>query len=233
MADETSARAMQQAVVRRWLQVLFQFVLLVMVLFVTAGDPDWVWGWAYVGVGAAILALNAFVVPPEVAAERGAARKRNVKGWDRVVVVLAGVPSLALPVVSGLDERFGWSAHLPVALHVAGLAAIALGQGLFSWSMSANKYFSPAVRIQEERGHEVATAGPYRYVRHPGYVGYIVALWGTALGLGSLWALIPAGLGSGALVVRTALEDRTLREELPGYAAYAARVRYRLLPGGW
>ena len=233
MASEPAAEEIQRAVLRRWLQVLVQFVFLVVLLFVAAGDPDWTWGWVYTVAGAAILVLNAFVVPPEVAAERGTVRKRNVKGWDRVVMTLAAAPALAIPIVSGLDERFAWSGSLPVAVHVVGLAAIVLGQGLFSWSMAVNRYFSTAVRIQEERGHAVMTAGPYRYVRHPGYVGYIAALWGTALCLGSLWALIPAGVGSAAFVVRTALEDRTLHEELAGYAAYAARVRYRLLPGVW
>ncbi|MBN1639899.1 MAG: isoprenylcysteine carboxylmethyltransferase family protein [Anaerolineae bacterium] len=233
MEDERATEALQRAVVRRWLQVLFQFMLLVIALFVAAGDPDWVWGWVYVGVGAAVLALNAFVVSPEVAAERGTLRKRNVKGWDRVLSVVGSAAGLAIPIVAGLDERFDWSASLPVALHVGGMAAIVLGQGLFSWSMAANRFFSTMVRIQDERGHTVATAGPYRYVRHPGYVGYVVAEWGTALGLGSLWALIPVGLGTIAIVVRTALEDRTLRHELAGYAAYAARVRWRLVPGVW
>ena len=99
--------------------------------------------------------------------------------------------------------------------------------------MTANRFFSTMVRIQEERGHVVASSGPYRYVRHPGYVGYITAAFATALALGSLWALVPAGLGMCAFVVRTALEDKTLQKELAGYKEYTQRVRYRLLPGVW
>ncbi|MBU0705027.1 MAG: isoprenylcysteine carboxylmethyltransferase family protein, partial [Chloroflexi bacterium] len=105
--------------------------------------------------------------------------------------------------------------------------------GLFTWGMTANKFFSTSVRIQEERGHTVASEGPYRYVRHPGYVGYIIALFATALALGSLWALVPAVLATCLFVVRTALEDRTLQKELAGYKEYAQQVRYRLLPGVW
>jgi len=99
--------------------------------------------------------------------------------------------------------------------------------------MQANRFFSAVVRIQEERGHAVASGGPYRFVRHPGYVGMIAQFLVTPLTLGSLWALMPAGIAVGLYVWRTALEDRTLREELAGYQDYAARVRYRLLPGIW
>jgi protein-S-isoprenylcysteine O-methyltransferase Ste14 len=108
-----------------------------------------------------------------------------------------------------------------------------LGWALFMWAMGANAFFSEAVRIQEERGHTVVTDGPYRYVRHPGYVGAILALFATPLLLGSLWALIPAGLATIGYVVRTALEDKTLQEELDGYTEYAQQTRYRLLPGVW
>jgi protein-S-isoprenylcysteine O-methyltransferase Ste14 len=99
--------------------------------------------------------------------------------------------------------------------------------------MVSNKFFSTSVRIQMERDHTVASGGPYRYVRHPGYVGYIVSGFAAPLALGSLWALIPAAITLCLLVVRTALEDRTLQDELDGYREYAARVRYRLLPGVW
>ena len=99
--------------------------------------------------------------------------------------------------------------------------------------MAANAFFSMVVRIQEDRGHAVATGGPYRYVRHPGYVGMMLSLLGTPLLLGSLWALVPAGLATCLYVVRTALEDRTLQEELEGYKDYAGQVRRRLLPGVW
>jgi protein-S-isoprenylcysteine O-methyltransferase Ste14 len=99
--------------------------------------------------------------------------------------------------------------------------------------MVSNRFFAPVVRIQRDRGHTVATAGPYRIVRHPGYVGMVVCGIAVPLMLGSLWALILAVVGVGVAVLRTALEDRTLQNELEGYREYASRVRYRLIPGVW
>jgi protein-S-isoprenylcysteine O-methyltransferase Ste14 len=202
-------------------------------LFLAAGRLRWAWGWAYVGVGVGILILNLVVLPREVVAERGQRRKKDVKTWDRLLSPLIFVPALGTPVVAALDWRWGWTGPLPELVHVAGLACITLGQGLFTWAMASNKFFSTVVRIQVDRDHAVTSDGPYRYVRHPGYVGYIVSLFGTAVGLGSWWALLPAGLAAGMFVVRTALEDTTLRRELPGYAEYAQHTRYRLLPGVW
>ena len=114
-----------------------------------------------------------------------------------------------------------------------GWAAYVLGSLLFTWAMISNRNFSTLVRIQTERGHEVARGGPYRYVRHPGYVGYMASYVATPFLFGSFWALIPSGLSMGLFVVRTVLEDRTLLKELPGYEEYARTVRYRLFPGIW
>jgi len=136
-------------------------------------------------------------------------------------------------LVAGFDDRWGWSPRLAVAVQVAGFAAVALGDVLFAWAMASNQFFSSVVRIQQDRGHTVQTGGPYRFVRHPGYVGTIVPALATPLALGSLWAFIPAALLSAVIVVRTALEDKTLQDELAGYAEYAQRTRYRLLPGVW
>jgi protein-S-isoprenylcysteine O-methyltransferase Ste14 len=214
------------------LQVVITYLILAAILFISSGRLDWIWAWAYLGVGLGILVINAVILPAELIAERGQPGG-NVKRWDRVLTTLAQVPTLGVPIVAGLHERFGWSPQSTPAIHLVGLAFFALGQGLFSWAMASNKFFSTAVRIQMDRGHTVATRGPYRYVHHPGYTGYIVSFLGMALALGSLWAIIPAGLIVCLLVVRTALEDRTLQDELPGYKEYAQRVRYRLLPGIW
>ncbi|UCC65296.1 MAG: isoprenylcysteine carboxylmethyltransferase family protein, partial [Anaerolineae bacterium] len=148
-------------------------------------------------------------------------------------IFAAGMGTMVSWVVAGLDARFEWSTSVPLALHIGGLIASVLGWALFMWAMGANAFFSEAVRIQEERGHTVVTNGPYRYVRHPGYVGAILALLATPLLLGSLWALVPAGLAAIGYVVRTGLEDKTLQEELDGYKDYTRQVRYRLLPGVW
>jgi protein-S-isoprenylcysteine O-methyltransferase Ste14 len=214
------------------LQVVVTYLVLAAILFSSSGSLNWIWAWAYLGVGLGILVINALVLPAELIAERGQPGN-NVKRWDRLLTTLAGLPTLGVPIVAGLDGRFAWSPQLAPLIHLTGLAFFALGQGLFSWAMASNKYFSTAVRIQMDRGHAVATSGPYRHVRHPGYAGFAVSFLGTSLALGSLWAIIPAGLIACLLVVRTALEDRTLQDELPGYRDYAQRVRYRLLPGIW
>jgi len=228
----TEQSDLRRGVAKRMKQVLFQTAFLVALPLISAGRLDWVWPWAYLGVGIGILAINMLILSPELMAERGQPRE-NVKDWDKVLTSLITFPILALLIVAGLDERFGWSPQLAVAIHLIGLAFIALGQGLFSWAMASNTFFSTAVRIQIDRDHTVSSGGPYRYVRHPGYVGMIVSLLATALAFGSLWALIPAGLAAVLLVVRAALEDKTLLEELDGYTEYAERVRYRLLPGIW
>jgi protein-S-isoprenylcysteine O-methyltransferase Ste14 len=217
---------------KRMVQVVVQMALFAAILFGTAGTLRWIWVWVYLGAGLAVMAANALLLPRELIAERGSPRE-NVKSWDKVLGAIMAVPVLGILVVSGLDERFGWSPDLPLAVHLAGLAGMVLGQALFTWAMASNKFFSTQVRIQMDRSHTVASGGPYRWVRHPGYVGYIAFSVATPPILGSLWGLVPAGVLAVLMVVRTALEDRTLQEELEGYREYAQRVRYRLLPGVW
>jgi len=122
---------------------------------------------------------------------------------------------------------------LPLAAEIAALAVCALGYALFVWATASNTFFSQIVRIQSERGHTVVTGGPNRHLRHPAYAGAIPYELAAPILLASWWALIAGGLGALLLIVRTALEDRTLQAELPGYREYARRVRVRLLPGVW
>lgn len=122
---------------------------------------------------------------------------------------------------------------LPGVVQIRALVAFALGNALGSWAMVSNRNFSTFLRLQHDREHQVETRGPYRYVRHPGYAGVIVGALAFPLALGSLWALLPAVIGASGFVLRTALEDRVLLQELDGYAEYAGQVRYRLLPRVW
>jgi protein-S-isoprenylcysteine O-methyltransferase Ste14 len=207
-------------------------------LFLTAGTLAWPWGWALIAVLAAFLAAHPVIlipINPELLAEREkGALAEGVKAWDKVVSMLAaGVLPVTSWIVAGLDFRFGWSSAMPVGWHLAGLTVMVLGFALFLWAMASNAYFAEGVRIQEERGHTVATSGPYRYVRHPGYVGAILSQSATPALLGSVWALIPSVGCAAMYVLRTYLEDKTLLDELPGYSEYAAETRYRLLPGVW
>jgi protein-S-isoprenylcysteine O-methyltransferase Ste14 len=220
------------AIARRFVQVVLGLAVYVALLFVGAGRTSWGWGWVYAATMLALVSVTALILPPDLIAERGR-KKENVEPWDRTITRLATLPYLALPLLAGLDARFGWSPPLPLGAHLAGLALVVLGHAAFAWAMLCNRFFSTAVRIQHERGHTLETGGPYRWLRHPGYAATIVGQLATALLLGSLWALVPATVISALFVVRTALEDRTLQRKLPGYALYATRVRHRLLPWVW
>ena len=171
---------------------------------------------------------------PDLIAERGQALdKEDTEPWDKVLMPLGIIVAIVMLIIAGLDKRFEWSPNLPLLLNITAFVITALGYSLGTWATSVNRFFSAVVRIQRDRGHTVVSSGPYRLIRHPGYAGTVVTSLATPLLLGSLWALIPAALAVCLLIIRTALEDRTLQEELEGYHDYAARVRYRLLPGVW
>ena len=158
---------------------------------------------------------------------------QGVKPWDkRITSALGGLMVLSW-IVAGLDFRLHWSSPLPLLWHLGGLLLVLLGFALFLWAMASNAFFAEGVRIQEERGHRVVSSGPYRFVRHPGYVGAILGQLATPFLLGSPWAMIPSVACAALFVVRTALEDKTLLEDLPGYEVYAQRTRFRLFPGVW
>lgn len=238
MSDRQSsaqAASLDRSGLKRIVQVLVIGVILAVVLFVSAGRLDWPMAWVYVGLYFAGVLVNGIVLgrrSPELINERGRGL-RGTKSWDKVWVAISAPLPLIMLAVAGLDAgRFGWSL-MPLPLAVAGLVTLVLGDVVIAWAMAANTYFSTTVRIQDDRGHRVVSSGPYQFVRHPGYVGMILIYLGAPLMLGSWWALIPGGLNGVAFIVRTALEDRTLQDELSGYSDYAGRVPYRLLPGVW
>ncbi len=177
------------------------------------------------------MAALAAGVDPELMEERWhpAAERRQL-----VPLVLIGVPLyIGHLVIAGLDAgRYHWSRTRP-GVQIAALALSAASWALVDWAMVANRFFSSVVRIQAERGHHLVTTGPYRYVRHPGYVGGIVGFLAGPVVLGSWWALAPLAPIVLFVLWRTAAEDRFLCAWLPGYASYAGRVRYRLVPGIW
>jgi len=215
------------------LKVAIFIVILAAILFVSSGRLTWVMAWIYIGMVVASSGIGALLMSPELLAER-AQLIEGAKKWDILLAVLmARVGPTVTLILAGLDARYAWSSQIPLGLQVAALAIGVLGLGLTIWAVASNEFFSGLVRIQKDRGHSVVCAGPYRYVRHPGYVGGIVFQLATPIMLNSQWALIPAGLASVVIIVRSALEDRTLQGELDGYQEYAQRVRYRLLPGIW
>lgn len=219
-------------VARRVLTVGVFLVASLLLLLGCAGRVTWLAAWLYGALSIGTSLAGLVVVPRDVIAERGR-KKDDVEPWDRVITRLVLLPWFAQYIVAGLDQRFGWTPEPPPLVMVAGLVGYALGQALVMGAMRVNRYFSNVVRLQADRGHQVCDRGPYRVVRHPGYVGMMLSYLATPLALGSWWSLLPGLLVVGLLVVRTALEDRTLRARLDGYEAYAQRVRWRLLPGAW
>jgi len=204
------------------------------VLFLSVGRWNWVMGWTFVTLTTLWVGATALVViprNPELLAERLGPRK-GAKTWDAVIMSIIGPALIACYIVAGLDVRYGWT-RISLPLQIIALIIVVLGYALIVWATAANPFFSLIVRIQQERGHTVAAGGPYRFVRHPAYVGGIAVYLATPVMLGSLWALIPGGLSAVLMIVRTALEDKTLLNELDGYKEYAGRVRYRLLPRVW
>jgi protein-S-isoprenylcysteine O-methyltransferase Ste14 len=225
---------LERSGIRRIVQVLVSILLIGALLFLSAGRLDWLWGWLFLAAFFLLILASAVVMgkSPDLINERGR-RAENIKGWDKVLMGTYSLVLFTVPVIAGLDAvRCEWSA-MPLALHLIGVVLAIPAMIMPLWAMSANAYLSTMVRIQDDRGQQVVTTGPYRYVRHPMYVGTIFFGLCIPLFLGSWWTFIPCGLIVAMFIVRTALEDRTLREELPGYAEYAQRVRYRLLPGVW
>ena len=223
---------MNKNVMKRVIQVVVTLAAQGILLFVSAGTVMWQWAWIFLLLGIVILIINFFVLPVELVAERGT-KKENVKKWDRILTSVSIIPYLGMFIVCGLDYRYEWSGDLDISLNVSGLILYFLGSMLFTWSMISNKYFSTMVRIQLERDHSVATNGPYKYVRHPGYVGFILFTLATPLALGALHGLLIAGIMAVIFIIRTRLEDKTLKAELKGYADYSAIVRYKLIPFLW
>jgi len=220
---------------RRIAAVASTLIAVAAILFLASGQVAWTWAWVYLGIGLATTLVNGPILlrrHPETIAERG--RLEPEKGWDRAVSgVYALSQFLAVPLVAGLDARFHWSGEMGVGRHVSGAVLLAAAYALPSWAMWSNAFFSTVARIQDDRGHAVCTTGPYRLVRHPGYAGFILQALGTPWLLGSHWALVPGVVAAASMVVRTSFEDRMLQAQLPGYAEYARRVRYRLVPGIW
>jgi len=221
-------------VLRRSLVSLVVYLLVLgLALFVPAGI-EWWQGWLFFAVfllQIALAALYLWLKNPDIFVARSKIHA-GTKPWDKVVVPFLISSLMAIFPVAGLDHRFQWSS-VPIWLILLGYGLVTLGMLGSVWVEAVNKFAEPSVRIQMERGHAVVDAGPYRFVRHPMYATAFFLFFGFALALRSLWAFVPAAVASLILILRTALEDRTLRNELPGYKEYSSRVRYRLVPGVW
>lgn len=219
--------------------VMLLIVLVVFPLLPILISGKWNWWEAWV-MGA--LFLLSFIVSRAIAAKKtpdilkeraNYNRQDNTQPWDKWLSPVVAFGSVFILLVAGLDALYQWSSGFPLWLELIGLLLILAGYVFGSIAFIENAFFSGTVRIQEERGHKVVSSGPYSWVRHPGYLGSLVASLGMPLLLDSIWAFIPVIVFGFFYVLRTSLEDRFLQANLPGYSDYAQKVRYRLLPGIW
>ena len=209
--------------------LLLEFVIAV-ALFLSAGRLDLPWFWAVLALHAIFMLAGLVMIDPDLLKERTkpgpGGRDRNLRSWLSLLF-------LAQFIIAGLDVgRYGWSRTMPQVVQATALALYILGMVICIWAMAVNRFFSPVLRIQDERGHHLVTVGPYRYVRHPGYLGILLSA-SAGVALGSWWSLVPLVPVAVLILRRTTLEDRLLRKNLEGYANYSEQVRYRLVPGVW
>jgi protein-S-isoprenylcysteine O-methyltransferase Ste14 len=217
------------------LDQILDVVSMAVALFWSAGRIDWWSAWAAIAVWLAFytaMDITIFRLNPDLMAERLSPPK-GAKTWDRAILSILRLTQLARYILAGLDLRYGWTSGFPLAAQIAALIVCVLSYALLTWAMASNAFFSQIIRIQSDRGQAVVSGGPYRYVRHPAYIGMIIFELAMPTLLASWWAIIVSGLCAILLILRTALEDRTLHAELTGYVDYARQVRYRLLPGIW
>ena len=206
-------------------------LVLAMVLFASAGRLDMPFAWIYVALYALSMVVVHFVAAPDLRQE---GLRTVTTGRDRLSYWFLPPLSIAHWIIAGLDTgRFHWSDSIPLTVRVVALVVYIASSCLAIWAVYVNRFFSSSVRIQHERGHYVITTGPYQYVRHPGYLAALLRVLCGCLALGSWAAMLAYGGYLLAFIRRAALEDRFLHEDLAGYADYAAKVRYRLLPGIW
>lgn len=212
-------------------------IVLTVTLFVLARQLAWTLGWLYVGLVAAhgiVACVCVLLWNPVLFGRRMHYFGKGTKTWDIVWCVVSLPIMVAVYVVAVRDLGEGDRDPGPPGLiWLIGAAIFVFGWMLFTWSAVANPFFERTVRIQTDHGHCVVDRGPYAYIRHPAYVGFSAVLLSTPLLLASAWTFLPALIAVLAIVIRTVLEDRTLQAELAGYAEYATRIRFRLIPGVW
>ena len=219
------------------IQLLIYIIVIPFLPILISWSWDWWEAWVY-GIinvlGFLISRAMAAKRNPDLISERAQFMKHeNVLNWDKILAPLVALGGGLIPLVVGLDELLNWSPAFSILIKIIALAIILTGYIWGSYALIQNRFFSGMVRIQSDRGHQVITSGPYRWMRHPGYAGAICTYLATPLFLDSGWAFIPAVFLVITLVIRTSLEDKVLQAELEGYSEYADKVRYRLFPGVW
>jgi protein-S-isoprenylcysteine O-methyltransferase Ste14 len=212
---------------------IFFFIIIIALIFILAGRIDYWQGWLYIGLNIIFIALNYLLISPELIQERLKPEK-GTKRWDKVYYALNIPLYFAILIISALDAgRFRWEPHISIYIVIFAASLYIIGQIIMLWAKRENKFFSSVVRIQKDRGQIVCKEGPYKFIRHPGYLGGIIYTIATPFVLASFWGLIPVLISVITLFIRTYLEDKTLQAELEGYKDYTKEVKYRILPGIW
>ena len=214
---------------------LFGTFLFFAILFVSAGRIVYWQGLVYVSIGLVMVLLNytALRIDPELLKERSKPGE-GTKKWDKAILGLSLLVTISMYIIAGLDSgRYHWSPDFPWSIYLLGIILTISGQLLFLIAQKQNKFFSSTVRIQTDREHIVCDAGLYSVVRHPAYLGSIVQALGFPLLFGSLWSIIPICASIILLIIRTSLEDRTLKNELKGYPEYSVKTRFKIIPYVW
>lgn len=226
-----------QSLIRRMLvQTAIWLAITGALLFGSAGTLAWPQAWIFIAELGVLGLLSGFLIAqhdPALLRERMSGPiQKDQKSWDKILISIFFALWLSQYVIIGLDQRFHWS-EVPGWLQVVGGLGVAFGLYAFHVVMMTNTFAAPVVKIQSERKHQVISTGPYAYVRHPMYAGALALILGTPLLLGSWYGVIWALVMIAVLALRAVKEEDTLKAELEGYEAYAARVRYRLVPGVW
>jgi protein-S-isoprenylcysteine O-methyltransferase Ste14 len=205
------------------------------IIFICAGRLDYWQGLIYVSIGLIMFVLNftALRIDSELMEERSKPGE-NTKKWDKIILGLSFLATISMYIVAGLDSgRFQWSPNFHWSLCLLGILLTASGQLLFLIAQKQNRFFSSTVRIQTERQHAVCETGLYKIVRHPAYMGSVIQAAGFPLLFSSLWSIIPVSLLIILFLIRTGLEDRTLKNELTGYLNYTTKTKFRIIPYAW
>ncbi|WP_455197037.1 methyltransferase family protein [Kaarinaea lacus] len=229
----------QQSNVRLWLSLVIRMTLFAIALLWPAGTIKWWEAWVIVGlwtVFGVVMTIYLSRYDPALLAERMRLLpiQKDQKAWDKLMMLLFTIAGIALYIVPGFDViRYQWTEPLPMWLEIIAMLIHLPCFWFLWWVMRENTYLSQVVKIDNERGHQVITSGPYAIVRHPMYSVVIVLLFAVPVALGSRYSLILALILTLLMVVRTYFEDQTLHEELQGYPEYAKKTTYRLMPGVW
>ena len=205
------------------------------ILFICAGRMDFYQGWIFLSINILTTFMNVFSIRQnsDLVNERSKLGE-GVKSWDKLLLGLSAIIYLLMIVIAGLDSgRFLWTAGFNWIVSLSGVVVILIGQIIFLTARNQNNFFSSVVRIQKERGLIVCDKGLYKIIRHPGYLGMILSLLSIPLITTSFWSIIPTLIAIILLVIRTSLEDKTLRNELEGYVEYSTKTQYKLIPMIW